>query len=122
MRRISLLGSTGSIGTQSLDVISACGMTVAALTANRDVERMAGPADQERLCRKLLSDIKALAEQADNMVIVTGQLGEDGSLYDAGTMDYIALMGRLNQELAAWADRVTEVVFGIPVILKGEEE
>ena len=81
-----------------------------------------GPADQERLCRKLLSDIKALAEQADNLVIVTGQLGEDGSLYDAGTMDYISLMGRLNQELAAWADRVTEVVFGIPVILKGEEE
>ena len=40
MRRISLLGSTGSIGTQSLDVISACGMTVAALTANRDVARM----------------------------------------------------------------------------------
>ena len=81
-----------------------------------------GPADQERLCRKLLSDIKALAEQADNLVIVTGQLGEDGLLYDTGTMDYIALMGRLNQELAAWADRVTEVVFGIPVILKGEEE
>ena len=40
MRRISLLGSTGSIGRQSLDVISACGMTVAALTANRDAERM----------------------------------------------------------------------------------
>lgn len=36
-RRISLLGSTGSIGRQSLDVIAACGMTVAALTANRDV-------------------------------------------------------------------------------------
>ena len=46
MRRISLLGSTGSIGTQSLDVISACGMTVAALTANRDVERMEEQARQ----------------------------------------------------------------------------
>ena len=35
-RHISILGSTGSIGRQSLDVIAACGMTVAALTANRD--------------------------------------------------------------------------------------
>lgn len=44
---ISLLGSTGSIGRQSLDVIAACGMTVAALTANRDVNRM------EEQCRRL---------------------------------------------------------------------
>ena len=48
MRRISLLGSTGSIGTQSLDVISACGMTVAALTANRDVARMEAQARRFR--------------------------------------------------------------------------
>lgn len=38
MRRISLLGSTGSIGRQSLDVIAACGMSVAAVTANRSVD------------------------------------------------------------------------------------
>ena len=35
MRTISLLGSTGSIGRQSLDVIAACQMSVAAVTANR---------------------------------------------------------------------------------------
>jgi len=37
-RTISILGSTGSIGRQSLDVIAACGMKVAALTANSSVE------------------------------------------------------------------------------------
>ncbi|MBP1737636.1 MAG: 1-deoxy-D-xylulose-5-phosphate reductoisomerase [Oscillospiraceae bacterium] len=37
-RVISVLGSTGSIGTQSLDVIHACGMSVAALTTYRSVE------------------------------------------------------------------------------------
>ena len=37
-KRISILGSTGSIGRQSLDVIAACGMEVAALTANSSVE------------------------------------------------------------------------------------
>ena len=39
-RCISVLGSTGSIGRQSLDVIAACGMQVAALPANRDAARM----------------------------------------------------------------------------------
>ncbi len=39
-RHISILGSTGSIGRQSLDVIAACGMEVTALTAHRDVDRM----------------------------------------------------------------------------------
>lgn len=39
-RRISLLGSTGSIGRQSLDVIAASGMTVAALTAHQNAARI----------------------------------------------------------------------------------
>ena len=58
MRRISLLGSTGSIGTQSLDVISACGMTVAALTANRDVERM------EEQCRRFRPELAGMMDPA----------------------------------------------------------
>ena len=37
-KRISLLGSTGSIGRQTLDVIDACGMEVAAITANSSVD------------------------------------------------------------------------------------
>ena len=38
MKQISLLGSTGSIGTQSLDVIEKLGYRVCALTANRSVD------------------------------------------------------------------------------------
>ena len=33
-------------------------------------------------------------------------------------MEYIRLMGRVNQRLAKLADRVVEVVYGIPVVLK----
>ncbi len=40
MRKISLLGATGSIGRQSLDVIAACGMSVVAITANKSVARL----------------------------------------------------------------------------------
>lgn len=35
---ISVLGSTGSIGRQTLDVVDKLGLRVAALTANRDVD------------------------------------------------------------------------------------
>ena len=36
---LSILGSTGSIGTQTLDVAAQCGFRVAAITANRSVDR-----------------------------------------------------------------------------------
>ncbi len=45
-KKISLLGSTGSIGRQSLEVIEALGYSVTALTANRNTELL------ERQCRK----------------------------------------------------------------------
>ena len=39
-KRIAILGSTGSIGTQTIDVLDAVGAEVAALTGNRNVKRM----------------------------------------------------------------------------------
>ena len=59
---ISLLGSTGSIGRQSLDVIAACGMTVAALTANRDVNRMEEQCRRFRPALAVIMDPYAAAE------------------------------------------------------------
>ena len=55
-RCISLLGSTGSIGRQSLEVIAACGMRVAALTANRDAERL------EEQCRRFRPELAVLMD------------------------------------------------------------
>ncbi len=55
---ISLLGSTGSIGRQSLEVIAASGMKVAALTANRDVARM------EEQCRQFLPGLAVMMDPA----------------------------------------------------------
>ena len=37
---ISVLGSTGSIGTQTLDVAAQCGFQVAAITANRSTDKL----------------------------------------------------------------------------------
>ena len=61
-RTIVLMGSTGSIGRQSLDVIAACGMRVAALTANRDVERMELQARQFKPDLVVMMDEKAAGE------------------------------------------------------------
>ena len=49
---ISLLGSTGSIGRQSLDVIAACGLQVAALTARRNEQLLEEQA--RRFCPQLV--------------------------------------------------------------------
>lgn len=54
---ISILGSTGSIGRQSLDVIDQLGMRVCALTAGSGVERMA------EQCRKYLPQLAVMATQ-----------------------------------------------------------
>ena len=56
-KRISILGSTGSIGRQSLDVIAACGMSVAALTANSSVERM------EKQARRFKPELAVLVDE-----------------------------------------------------------
>ena len=61
-KRISILGSTGSIGRQSLEVIAACGMTVAALTANRDVNRMEEQCRRFRPALAVIMDPYAAAE------------------------------------------------------------
>ena len=58
MNCISILGSTGSIGRQSLDIISRLpDVKVAALTAGSDVERMA------RQCRKFHPQLAVMATQ-----------------------------------------------------------
>ena len=58
MKCVSILGSTGSIGRQSLDIISRLPeVKVAALTAGSDVERMA------RQCRKFLPKLAVMATE-----------------------------------------------------------
>ena len=50
-RTISILGATGSIGRQSLEVIAACGIRTAALTTNRNVKLL------EEQCRCFLPEL-----------------------------------------------------------------
>jgi len=54
---VSILGSTGSIGRQSLDIIDNLGLPVAALTAGTNVERMA------QQCRKYCPKLAVMATE-----------------------------------------------------------
>lgn len=54
---ISLLGSTGSIGRQTLEVAKDLGIRVAALTANRSVELM------EQQCREFLPELAVMGDE-----------------------------------------------------------
>ena len=54
---ISILGSTGSIGRQTLDVADTLGLRVCALTARRDAARM------EEQCRKYRPKVAAMMEK-----------------------------------------------------------
>ena len=54
---VSILGSTGSIGRQSLDIISRLDVKVAALTAGTSVDRMA------EQCREFLPELAVMATE-----------------------------------------------------------
>ena len=88
------------------------------LTAN-DMFTKDGMKSEEEVVEKIVSEIQTLSQKLDNLVIVTNNVFEDGVIYDAGTMEYLRALGRINAALARLADRVAEVVVGIPVELKG---
>ena len=85
---VSILGSTGSIGRQSLDIISRLpGIRVAALTAGTSVERMAQQCRQFRPELAVMATsgaAQALAEEIKDLPIRVSY-GEEG-LIEAATM------------------------------------
>lgn len=87
VRSVSILGATGSIGRQSLDIIDNLGIRVAALTAGTNVDRMA------QQCEKYLPALAVMAsrEAAESLQARIAHLpvrvafGEEG-LLEAATI------------------------------------
>ena len=75
-----------------------------------------------RLCSKICHDIHDLAVNTDHLVIVTNEIFSEACDYMGDTVRYQELLGRINQRLGNMADAVVEVVYGIPVMLKGGEK
>ena len=88
VKYVSILGSTGSIGRQSLDIISRMPVQVAALTAGSNVERMAQQCRQFRPQLAVMATEEA-AQQLQNEISdlnIRVSWGEAG-LIEAATME-----------------------------------
>lgn len=85
------------------------------LTANE----FFGPQGREGAFERVLSGVERAAEQAALLVVVTNELFSDGMDYDPETLAYLDVLARLNRAVAQRADRVYEVVCGIPIAWKG---
>lgn len=66
-------------------------------------------------------DLGLLRQQASHLIIVSNDVGSDGTRYDAETLAYQQAVGVLNRRLSATSDVVIETVCGIPLFLKGED-
>lgn len=87
------------------------------LTAN---EMFAPEGRKDRAAEKILEGVRHLQTFTDHLVIVTNEVFSDGIVYPEETMNYQQELARINRELAAMADVFTEIVCGIPVMVKGE--
>lgn len=98
------------------DVLLEC---MSNLTANEMYQEQGAGEDTPE---EILAGIEAIRKQVKNFVVVTNEVFSDGITYDPDTMRYLSYLGRINQKMGEMADRVTEVVYGIPVLMKGMEE
>lgn len=76
----------------------------------------AGQAEQE-----ILFQVRRAADSYGHIVVVTNEIFSDGKIYTGEMQEYISALGRVNCRLAAASDVFCEVVYTIPVFLKGEK-
>ena len=69
----------------------------------------------------VLAGIRHVEKTSAHLVIVSVETALGGTEYDAETLRYLDVMGRLHAAIANDADNVCEVVCGMPVYYKGKE-
>lgn len=75
----------------------------------------------EHTVEEILAGIRYLLSRVRHLVVVTNEIFSDGIDYDPETMRYQSYLGQINSEMGRMADRVTEVVYGIPITVKGDK-
>lgn len=75
--------------------------------------------DSRSAAERILKGIDKLSKSCDNLVLVTNEVFSDGCAYDGDTRRYIGALADVNRALGKKADCVVEVVYSIPVFLKG---
>ena len=100
---------------QGADVLLEC---MSNLTANELYDEAGNMNKPEKVKRQILEGIRYVIEKTDLLVIVTNEVQGDQMEYSEETKIYQRVLGEVNQSLAGLAEKVTEVVYGIPVEIK----
>ena len=95
------------------DVLLEC---LSNLTAN---EMYQADGAREATVAMVSQGVASIASQANNVIVVTNDIFADIANYSDETKRYQEYLGTINQRIAKVADMVTEVVYGIPLTLKG---
>ena len=76
----------------------------------------------ENAYQVIRNGINELSQKSENFIVVSNEIFSDGIIYDGETVKYIALLSKVNDYLSKLADEVIEVVYGIPIYHKRNEE
>lgn len=68
----------------------------------------------------VFADILALSYKVQNIVVVMNDVFRDGLCYDESTEKFLEELGKVHRLLAEKAGRVVKVIYGIPLVLKGD--
>ena len=69
---------------------------------------------------RIVPALNILAKKCRHLIMVTNDVFADGIEYAESTQEYIRLLAEINNAAAQIADCVVEVVYSIPVCVKGE--
>ena len=78
-----------------------------------------GPVGPAEAGERVLAGVERLLARAVLVVVVANELFSDGLEYDGDTAAYLECLAGVARALASRADRVYEVVCGIPICWKG---
>ena len=80
------------------------------------------PRPEGAVLADVLAGVRALARACADVVVVTDDVGRDGTAPAPATQAWARVLARANAALAAEFEQVMEVVFGLDVWLKGGGE
>ena len=69
---------------------------------------------------RIVPALQTLSQKCRHLVMVTNDVFSDGIDYAESTQEYLLKLAEINRQAAELADTVVEVVYSIPVCVKGE--
>ena len=67
---------------------------------------------------EILEQIDWLYNQMNTLIIVSNEIFSDGEDYNIDMKLYLSNLGEINKRIAEKANKVVEVVYSIPIIIK----